>query len=422
MIWALLAGCSSRSSVETNGAPVSSGTAEQIHVAAPPTASSAPIQAHSWANIAFAYHGVLLDTNHRPIPLDASAADELLDSFLGALGEGRKRTLETEAPGLEQLRIQSLQKALAAELGVISTPDRLRLKAEMVRDAVALLPASEQPAYLRRLQAFSAVATPSGLLPDLSSDLRGKLKSFGMDIKETPMPAEPEEETKYMQACRAQGVPIPPPWPGTAWISKGVMPPDFTFASFPNSVSAEVLSSVGEGGLCLALPRFNANKGLEALGIICQSKNTGKACFWDNIDLKTGQRMTGSDVTLKVNSIQGGFELQENCTVCHRGQNAYLVHPNTPLGTVKDRVPLVRYLPIAQAGWTNPKALAEKGTGSCADCHEIAGPSPSYCALVQWAAGKTMPNASSPAGWDTPDDEFKAHIEYLRDNCPLSTE
>lgn len=422
----VLIGCSRPDAGHTQAKPAEVNTlASTTSVpTAPQSSNIRPVSGTpplAWARIAFAYHGVLLGPDLRPIALDATRVDVLMNSFLDSLGAGQSRTLETVAPGPEQLRVSAFKSALSVQLSGLPGPDLTRAKLEMIRSAVALLPVSERPAYLDKLSALVAVAQADGLLSSPSPALRAKLKALNVATEEQIVAPVNGEETEYMRACQAQDVPIPPPWPDDGWTNQGELPKEFTFASFPGTVSAEVLTNVTDKGLCLGLPRYNAQRGIEALGIICQSKKTGKACFWDNIDLKTSVRLTGTSVTLKPSAIQGGYELEENCTNCHRGENAFLIHPKTPLGSVKDRVPLVRYAPIGQKTWDNPKALAEKSSGSCADCHEIAAPSAPYCGLVRWAAGKTMPSAKSPAGWDTPDDEFKAHIEFLKKGCPMAS-
>lgn len=109
---------------------------------------------------------------------------------------------------------------------------------------------------------------------------------------------------------------------------------------------------------------------ISVLGIICQSRRTGKACFWDNIDISAERdaggnfpRITGEGVILRIAEIKNGSNLAENCTLCHRGSNAFLIHPNTVLGTPLNRLPDVRYSPIGQPQWTNPPAFSPLGSG-----------------------------------------------------------
>jgi hypothetical protein len=172
---------------------------------------------------------------------------------------------------------------------------------------------------------------------------------------------------------------------------------DFKFNFLESGPSTEVWTYETPEGLAYALPRKNGAF-ISLLGIISQSKATGKACFWDNREASTGRRITGEGIMLRIAELENGSSLSENCTVCHRGGNAFIIHPKTPLGIPANRDPDVRYTPIGQAGWENPPAFSASGSGSCSSCHEIADPTTSYCKILRQAAEKTMPNPENPVG------------------------
>lgn len=405
------------------GAPMNSTTAAVGLASASARGGQVPPVAKpaTWSDIGYIYHGVLLDREQRPIPLDPAEVDRLLESFFRSLSASMKHGEGKSEPAPAKLRTDKLLKGFDAEMRGLPPEDIRLAKLAALRDIIALAPPGERATYLAKLNALAAVATADGAIPTRpSKELQGKLKSLQIDASAIS-PAVAGPETEYMKTCRSADVPLPPPWPGPEWQSHGSIPPEYTFAKFGSSVRAEVISVKSEAGVCVALPRYGADDGLQAMGVICQSKKTGKACFWDNIDLVTGTRLEGKDVSMNPAAIQGAYELEENCTSCHRGENAFLIHPKTPLGMIQNRSPQVRYSPIGTDQWTNPQPLAEEGSGACADCHEIAAPNPSYCGLVRWAATNTMPSPDEPAGWETPIDEFKAHLESLRAGCTTLT-
>jgi hypothetical protein len=240
-------------------------------------------------------------------------------------------------------------------------------------------------------------------------------------------------DNQYVQDCRDQGVPIPPDFPDSRWTSQGTLAFSFIGQVSPTEVFAYKDPHVP--GVCIALPRtsggsYSDGGSVSLLGIICQSETTGKACFWDNIDAN-GQRITGTDVYLDIDTIKNGSNLAETCTNCHRGKNAFLIHPGTALdlgrsgapGGPYDTDPSVRYTPIGQAHWSNPGPLAmptpAAGESACDACHEIADTGYSYCNdVLQPAAQTTMPPFGSPVGWPAPGSDYATHIGFLDGRCP----
>lgn len=230
----------------------------------------------------------------------------------------------------------------------------------------------------------------------------------------------PETTDDYTATCRENDVPIPPDWGSDLWIHQGTATTDF-LASRRTEVYAYEDPDVA--GACMALPRWSlgasGSEYIQFLGIICQSKTTGKACFWDNISKETGTRITGDeDLTFKISDIQNGDNLAENCTECHRGKNVFLIHPDTPIDISDDYDidPNVRYQPVSAQGWTNPPAFAELGDGACASCHEIGDLSFNYCnTVLRSAANQTMPSAALPAGWEGDETFYGTHIQAMID-------
>ena len=249
--------------------------------------------------------------------------------------------------------------------------------------------------------------------------------------------------TSYGQECSKQGVPIPPPLSSASWRSLGRLPNDRVFAS--QAPHTEVLfhkaTESGSGnllGICLALPRSKAGTGdsagaLELLGVICQSKRTGRACFWDNIDRTLPnqvKRLTGASYrAVDINRFQDGKALGENCTNCHRGDNVYIVHADTILAKAPDmaqamRDPAARYQPIGQAAWKNPAHASPPS--DCAQCHGLPALTKEYCTTVlRPSIGQTMPmpftvgqsegrRYALDSNWRT---EYAADLKQIEQEC-----
>lgn len=214
----------------------------------------------------------------------------------------------------------------------------------------------------------------------------------------------------YVQECRAAGVPEPPSFnyedafhnrPNNKWIYNGIL--DTTFAGGGNQ-TAEVFyydsrsdpdDPTNPPGLCIALPRsvFPAGQTpdegppdrIALLGVICQGQQTGKACFWDNGDgwlndvgipggvdpFWTLQFGDGPRNTHFVGGAVLGDGLGGNCSNCHQGENAFIVHPGTALD-IDARWPDVWHEPIFPAGWKEnpgPFPFAPTRTDDCLFCH-----------------------------------------------------
>ena len=269
-------------------------------------------------------------------------------------------------------------------------------------------------------------------------------------------------KSPYMTECSnaTNDVPLPPDWKNDpienaalGWQFRGRLDNSLVFAATtaPPAPPGGVVTPITEvwaysdpKGVCMALPRKKGagNDTIELLGIICQSERTGKACFWDNIRSTAssagpaGQRLRDAlSDNMKISEIQGGRELRENCTQCHRGNNVFMIHPHSPLAlkaspppgsttfpapsglSALDTNPQRRYQPIPTGRmsglpgepvtpWENPPAT-NLTAGACANCHEIPALTENYCETLfnSVVAEKTMPprrNFGDPLrDWET---------------------
>ncbi len=181
----------------------------------------------------------------------------------------------------------------------------------------------------------------------------------------------------YVAACQANGVPTPPDWGSAQWVSQGVLGTDF-LGSTP---VAEVFSvtSNSPAGVCMALPRSTGNI-IQLLGIICMSKSTGKACFWDN-QSNDEQFLIPMGAPIPLSLFAGGAELDGGtggeCTQCHAGENPFIVHPASALDLGSVLMPNTWYKPMVHPNWlqnpgpSNFLACVALGPndGSCLGCH-----------------------------------------------------
>lgn len=381
--------------------------------------------------IQLAYHGLLLDANLDVIEPTPDTVSKIQDSIFSTLQKSargeplkkRGRELETlfrdeSLKGEEKLAAR--KAALATLLGESDETTRLRYEWR-----ARLLRRGSDPVW-KRLQ------------PTISSTLAARLKAARI----SPGLLAPGPGAEYIEACRDQGVPIPPDWPDSRWISQGSLA--FVFISQGRQAEVFAYKDPAVPGACYALPRFapGSTTSIELLGIICQSATTGYACFWDNKEADGVTPITGPDITLRIDSIGNGRTLAENCTMCHRGDNVFNIHPGTALDLSRTGAPggpyetdsAIRYTPLGQTEWVNPPPLfmppLPTGQSSCTTCHTLPLTTPPpgipgrpYCSSVlENAAMLTMPPfGATRANWPPVPPplhpRYETHINFLA-GCP----
>lgn len=187
----------------------------------------------------------------------------------------------------------------------------------------------------------------------------------------------------YRAECAAAGVPIPPNFgPGTGWISQGIIPRSDLFIARGDDAEVLTWSSQSPEGMCIALPRYNLDKTVEADGIICVGKATSNVCFWDNQvrdaegDDSTFKFMLGSEQPFS--KWAGGSDLRGGvggiCSDCHAGENPYIIHGKVlfPLSEKLPTFPANWYNPIVRSGDTSPwpeNPGPSDAPKSCQGCH-----------------------------------------------------
>jgi hypothetical protein len=290
----------------------------------------------------------------------------------------------------------------------------------------------------RERAAFLREATKDLIeLPTVDAQFEGDINFEIGDSPTSPKPPAaaklPANASIYVQECDKKKVPIPPPWGNPSWKKQKTLPAKFIAASLP-SYRTEIWTYENSNGICIALPRIDVSlpppDEIKLMGIICQSKITEYACFWDNIDKnakgKTWPKLTGAALVGKGPSdLKDGNSLKENCTNCHRGDNVFLVYPGTDLalgGDAGGKAP--RYKPVSsQDAWSNP-AGAIKPLKGCNTCHYLPALTIDYCRTVlkkslgATPAGQKVPPPTMPeppAKWN--DAEYKADVIKLQHAC-----
>jgi hypothetical protein len=235
--------------------------------------------------------------------------------------------------------------------------------------------------------------------------------------------------TAYAAKCKQEGVPLPPPFTSGDWKKAGRLPANRIFAS--KLPRADVLAyrpvdgSKKPLGLCVALPRGDEAGSVELLGVICQSKSTGKACFWDNVDRTAVPKLPPARVTgaslkeVDIDLFADGALLGENCTDCHRGDNVFVIHEDSfmaraPMDAAARDPDTMPYTPIGQAGtWINP--MHANPPGNCTSCHSLPQFSKKYCTTVLLKSlGETMPPAPRPTDWQK---GYEADLQQICSEC-----
>lgn len=234
----------------------------------------------------------------------------------------------------------------------------------------------------------------------------------------------------YVNQCLNEGVPIPPNWGSAQWVSQGTLSPDFLATG-----TAEVFTyeSASPRGICMALPRAIGNT-IVLLGIICQGSDTGRACFWDNQRNDAGFNIQ-KGTAVPLTDFAGGAELDQGsggvCTMCHTGENPFIVHYGSALDQGTKLNPSKWVQPLVAGSWPqndgpsyvlNRVVLDPMVDKSCLSCHSgprrfpvlsprLNQPTGGFCNVVMDPSiGLTMPPGGDTTG-------YEKHIAALRAAC-----
>lgn len=399
--------------------------------------------------IAYLYHGRWIDNKGHQIEIDlptiANMQESMRKSILDTIHNNISKTEITYMEELSKVKF-SLQQQLLIENGSLAillneSPIEIKQQFEWRRRAMA--------------DAINSLDTNNDAI--INDNIESVFKKFDVWNRVVKVPVD----NSYIQTCRDNKVPIPPPWPSNQWkrqskkinnITIDIL--DFEFLQEPLDTAVFVYKvpgtqgSPGVPGVCIALPRFKSStKVIYNLGVICQSERTGSACFWDNTRIlspSSSQSIKGTmpgtnpstDLKLTLEQMANGNTLVENCSSCHRGKNAFLIHPGTLLDLPSneyDMDPRYWYTPVSNqklpdgtAKWKNPKPSLtppsfRDGESSCNACHTIPELTDSYCtAVLSNAIRKTMPSSPKDPNldrWNVHRGPYARHTRMLKAAC-----
>lgn len=265
----------------------------------------------------------------------------------------------------------------------------------------------------------------------------------------------------YDEKCRKAGVPIPPAFAQSTWEEIGSLSKEQIFSDPEfNPLYIWRYKATQPAGICAATVRYKVgqqqdvnNKGanVQVVGVICQGRQTGNACFWaTENDPFFGKRIEAFELTGDTIPTTTTFTGRDGtrgtkplkCTFCHLGGDAFIVHPGTVLdGTgltepddgykgITDTMLGKRYTPISHKNvdntndgdkWGNPP-WGDPDDGNepddCRSCHNFANVNEVWCRdVLQKTLGKTMPPPEDGRTSAERLPEFRAGLEILKRQC-----
>jgi hypothetical protein len=408
------------------------------------------------------YHGQFIDPKGQVVKSDIPYLSKVQNKLVS---EMRKSINKTQAKNFEILLKYAKQKSNS------------EIESILLRNSAIYAVMRQKDSGLDNVYDGIRGTITDNLFEQIDDEIK-EVRNFITELRTSPPPPALQEwfsenierlfpseliAQKYIERCQNAGVPIPPDWPWTEFLTdevyeEHILRPNLDFLYGTGGRFFSFTRKIGpdEKGLCMALYRPNAGGNVQ-MAYICQNLNNGNACFWDNLDWMTRQRINGDFTNadqppdMRLADMQNGDVLNDNCTGCHRGHNAFLIHPTlfsesfdlgTEIVTQKTKTLIALesslenqpYQPISlQRYWNNP-AGSDVRTG-CQSCHLLPdvnlvtnkfdeaheGVDNRYCDIVlSNAAKKTMPSRSQRIGWPPshdPSSPFSEAIEQLAQQC-----
>jgi hypothetical protein len=268
--------------------------------------------------------------------------------------------------------------------------------------------------------------------------------------------AKEQDNAAYINAC-SKLMPIPPPL-NTKGPKGWTKAPDFIHTnSFKNPSQneeplfllkerkSELWTFRDDKGFCVAMARTKIAGGPKEkesgfddafVGTICTDHEQAHACFFDNLvygDNGTLKPLTYEEtLSAEYTSLVSPGDMANKCTLCHMGQNPYIVKTDTTspddwaiaaalLPLMGKTAPREMYevtdtVPKQLEDWVNPPKLTLTGKeGACLTCHNLPDPVSkkpgqkakiyaNYCnTVLSGSAANTMPpHKEVKAGWGVP--------------------
>lgn len=386
--------------------------------------------------IAFIGHGAMFDRNGKeiePTPMFIAEAQAFyMDYLSGQLTDQQRELFSSKRGKLFADAAFDEQSKLAANSSLIDWLIQ-NVEAKRVKNADILAGKNNLLKWILRSDLKQAdrraKKREAFKIPDV---LQNRLDEAGLS-KMVSRFSTTSSGADYINECRNSGVPIPPDWGSSQWVSNGVLSNEFISASFEAEVF--VYQSTSPPGVSIALPRSVGNS-IGLLGIISLGRDSSKVCFWDNQQNDQGFDIPKGTV-VPLSQFAGGAELfggsGGTCTACHAGENPFVIHPGTALD-FPNRFGKDWYDPLVHPNWPQNAGPLVGTPGSCNTCHKKGGTGgrfpkissiltapdgSSYCsAVLNNAIARTMP--TSDPGNTAGDSGVTAHANALRALCNTS--
>ncbi len=387
----------------------------------PPEGLLARIRGTAADPIPFVEHDGLFDADGNEIEATPEFVEFAQNLYLGVLG--------AQASEIERARLEHKRDNVFRDADW-DPVDRLLAVGALVDWFIDEVNPLDADAMRRKNDLLREALVPDPGSHALPPELEERLSAEELDTTYVTLQVA---RARYVERCRAAGVPIPPDWGTSAWgTSRGRLTVDFLFQNDPGA-RVFVYKSTEPEGVCFALPR--GEEVISALGIICLGKASSNACFWDNQD-ETGQAFyIDLDEQVPLAWFAAGPELEGGaggvCVDCHAGENPFIIHPGTSLGRpVLDDVPLMPddwHKPLVHPSWPKyePSTLLDgvESASKCTTCHSrgeeggrlpsVSGSrNPDWCEkILLEALLQTMPEDA------VGDPSYRAHVAALAKAC-----
>lgn len=367
------------------------------------------------------------------------ALDDLALPYHGIVLDKYRNVVE-----IDEIVIERLYSELANRYsGHFGAPDKLIKSLDAVRQNNRLLPESASPStselslvdFLVDSILYSGADAPPheyakalNLLRDLRSDPI-LLREAPLDMELTEYFSQYSARNAYKhQKCEDKSVPTPPNYGDAQWHNRVIIGEELSMVQtdpgddhFYPKTEIYFYKSQKPLGLCSLLLRFQAvevgapgPKELEIAGVICQSSETKRACFWENVIVSS----IGDETHLTLAALESDTEAQKisekwlnsasstdynhlslACPICHSGNNAFVFYPGDLCypsgGCVGDkRGNLTDPIGYDSAPTKIHEIDPSFSTNLCTFCHDIAFPDREFitgtCALIEFVGTRGL--------------------------------
>lgn len=275
--------------------------------------------------MAIAGHGQVFDIEGRPVEISRDEAAKLMSEIQEVTLLERRASKLPDLGEIDALLEMSKMLEEMRSIRDLDQTNRLYLQYLTVRAEAQLLSDARRSALMWRAEHLSRVLFD---WPKVEAVLRPEIVEIKFRLADLVIALL--TQTDYMRSCGAEDVPVPPDFStnSSKWTFQGNLAS--TLIVQGKTAAVYTYASPSVRGSCIALPRGPGGAN-DVAGVICQSAETGKACFWDNLEKGSGDIIPfGNDAVIRIRDMQDATELSLNCTGCHQGNNVFNISPDDP--------------------------------------------------------------------------------------------